>query len=730
VAASQADRRLTAVLAADVVGYSGLMERDEDRTVARLKAHRAEFIEPLIVEHHGRVVDWIGDGMLCEFASVVDAVRCAIHFQQGMILRERDVEEADRIRFRIGINLGDIIHEANGALFGDAVNVAARLEQLAEPGGVLVSGTAYDHLQGKVGLPLEFLGEQRVKNIERPVRAYRVILGGPAPRARLRPSIQRRWRLAVAPIAALAGIASGWVMRLPDHPDVARSTIAVLPFANVSGAATDDYLADGITDDLITDLAQLSGLTVIGRHAAFTYKDRPIALREVARELGVRYALEGSVRRAGEQLRVNVQLTDATTGTHLWANRFERHPDDVLEVQDEVIRHVVATLAVNLTPAEQARLARPPTQNLEAYDYYLRAERAAHSSFRPDLGEALTLYEQATKLDPAFADAYAAYARTAAYIWRQNWDDILPGPVARKQALEAASRALQLNPTAPLPYAVLAVLQVVGRQYEDAIASARQAVALAPGDAQAHAALGLVLAFSGEHAEAAAAVERSLRMDPVPPTSDAIVAGLALSLNGNHNRAIEVLERARTAAPLVDEVHAALAVAYAGAGRLDDARAATEATLRLGPILNVELYRIVYAHFRDGRDLERILDALRQAGLPEWPYGFRGDEAARLDGGEIAHLAFGHTWQGQAGNGGPALLQFTADGQAAYREQAQIELGVAFVKDDMLCERSETVLSGRTRCGPVYRRPPQSQATDTSYTYVNAFKLFHFSQVR
>lgn len=727
MAASHADRRIAAVLAADVVGYSGLMEQDEDRTVVRLKAHRAEFIDPLVAEHHGRIVDWIGDGTLCEFASIVDAVRCAVLFQQGMSAREKEIPAPERIRFRIGVNLGDIIHEENGDLFGDAVNVAARLEQLADPGGVVVSGTAYDHLQGKIAVPLAFMGEQRVKNIERPVRAYRVVLVGADTRGRHR---RRRWPLAFVGLAALSGLVGGWWLHPGLPPIAAKSSIAVLPFANVSGAATDDYLADGITDDLITDLAQLSGLTVIGRNSVFGYKDRPIVLREIARELGVRYALEGSVRRSGEQLRVNVQLTDATTGTHLWANRFERHPDDVLAVQDEVIRHVVATLAVDLTPEEQARLARPPTQNLEAYDYYLRAERAARSSFRPDLGEALTLYEQATKLDPAFADAYAAYARTAAYIWRQNWDDILPGPVARKQALEAASRALQLNPAAPLPYAVLAVLQVVGRQYEDALTSARQAVALAPSDAQAYAALGLVLAFSGEHAEAAAAVERSLLIDPMPPTSDAIVAGLAFSLNGDHGRAIEVLERARATAPLVDEVHAALAVAYASAGRLDDARAATAATLRLGPLLNVELYRIVYAHFRYRRDLEQILDALRRAGLPEWPYGFRGDEADRLDGGEIASLAFGHTWQGLAGNGGPALLQFMADGQAAYREQAQIELGVAFVKDDMLCERSETVLSGRTRCGPVYRQPQRSETADPSYTYVNAFKLFHFAQVR
>ena len=730
MAASHADRRLAAVLTADVVGYSRLMERDEDRTVARLKAHRAEFIDPLVAEHRGRVVDWVGDGTLCEFASVVDAVRCAVFFQQGMFQREQDVAAPDRIRFRIGVNLGDIIHEESGELYGDAVNVAARLEQLAEPGGVLVSGTAYDHLQGKVQLPLEFIGEQRVKNIERPVRAYRVVIVGAGTRGRSRSTLSRRWPLAVAGLAVLSGLLGGWWLWPAVPPAMARSSIAVLPFANVSGRATDEYLADGITDDLITDLARLSGLTVIGRNSVFGYKDRPVAIQDVARELGVRYALEGTVRRSGEQLRVNVQLTDASTGAHLWANRFERSRDDVLAVQEEVIRHVVATLDVELTPGEQARLERPPTQNLEAYDYYLRAERAARSSFRPDLGEALTLYERATALDPAFADAYAAYARTAAYIWRQNWDDVLPGPVARKQALEAASRALELSPDASLPYAVLAVLQVVSRQYEEAATSARQAVALAPSDAQAYAALGLVLTFAGEHADAVAAVDQSLRLNPRPPTSDAIVAGLAFAMDNDHARAINVLEEARAASPLVDEVHAALAVAYVGAGRLDDARASVAATLRLGPILNIELYRMIYAHFRDERDLARVLNALRRAGLPEWPYGFRGHALARLDGPEISRLAFNHTWQGSAGDGEPALLQFSAGGQAAYRKQDQIEIGTAFVDADMLCERSETVLSGRTRCGPVYRRPAGASDAQAAYTYVNAYKLFHFSQVR
>src|SRR5689334_17654930 len=284
MAAVRAERRLAAILAADVVGYSALMERDEDRTLARLKAHRRDFIEPLIAEYQGRIVKLMGDGALVELASGVDAVRCAVLIQQGMAEREAKVAEAERIRFRIGINLGDVIHESDGDLYGDGVNVAARLEQLAEPGGVVVSGTAFDHLQGKLGRDLEYLGERRLKNIERPVRVYRVT------------------GVAAAPSAPPA-------LSLPDRP-----SLAVLPFDNMSADPEQEFFADGITEDLITALSRLREFFVIARNSSFTYKGKPVDVREVGRALGVRYLLEGSVRRSGQRLRITAQLVEAATG--------------------------------------------------------------------------------------------------------------------------------------------------------------------------------------------------------------------------------------------------------------------------------------------------------------------------------------------------------------------------------------------------------------------------------
>ena len=322
--AARVERRLAAILAADVVGYSSLVERDEDRTLARLKAHRQELVEPLVAEYQGRVVKLTGDGALCEFASVVDAVRCAVLIQQAMAERERDAPEEERIRFRIGVNLGDVVHEADGDLYGDGVNIAARLEQLCEPGGVLVSGTAYDHLDGKLDLPLEFAGQQRVKNIERLVRAYRVRLDGAAIRFGSR-RVRRLGRRAVATALGLfllvAAGAGGWWWRqagepagppLPDEPSV-----AVLPFDNLTGDERLGRLADGVVEDVITDLSRFKDISVVARNSTFAYRGEAADVRRVGSELGARYVLAGSVQSGGDRLRVTAQLVDTKTGTHV-----------------------------------------------------------------------------------------------------------------------------------------------------------------------------------------------------------------------------------------------------------------------------------------------------------------------------------------------------------------------------------------------------------------------------
>ena len=723
------ERRLAAILAADVVGYSRLMAADESATHARLKAARSELLEPAVRQHGGRIVKLMGDGVLIEFPSVVGAVACAVAIQRDLEARERERPADQRIRLRIGINLGDIIHD-DGDIYGDGVNVAARLEALAEPGGILVSGSVHDHLRGKTDLAFEPLGPQRLKNIPEPVAVYRVagITDG-------RRSGRVRQPRRLLPLAALAlvlvisaGAALWWYAGRPAPPgDLDRPSIAILPFDNFD--PDEAYFGEGLAGDLITDLAKISGLTVVGRSAAFAYAASRQSVTEIAAELGVRYVLEGDVRRAGEELRINMQLIDTATGTHLWAERFERDAADVFAVQDEVRQKVVEVLAVRLSPAESARLERLPTTNLEAYDYYLRAEHAARTGFQPQLREALQLYARATALDPNFALAFAADARTAADVIRNNYDRVLPAPLARQRAYAHASRALALDPDAALPLAVLAVLQMVDRRHDAAIASAERAVALAPNDAEAQAVLALVLTFSGQHAAAVAAVERTLELDPQPPIHDRVVGGMAHFLNDQAGEAILILEQARAAAPNVDNVHAVLAAAYATAGRADDARRAAAEAERLAVGLCTELYRVAFGHFREPADLDKMLDAMLAAGLPKWPFGFDADSREHLSAAALRPLVFGRTWQGRVEPGDPALAQFQANGQMAFRTASSIATGTAFVDGDRLCEQVESSIMGRPLCGPVMRQPPGTSEDGTDYTYVNGSKVFHFAVV-
>ncbi len=726
------ERRLTAILAADVVGYSRLMGEDEAGTLERLKTCRRELVDPAIEEFRGRIVKLMGDGALVEFASIVDAVQCAATIQRRMLGRDQGAPEARRFLFRIGVNLGDVIVDGND-IYGDGVNVAARLEGLAEPGGVCISGTAFDHVANKAGVGFASLGEQRLKNIADPVRVYRVLLnpdqaGNIAGRSYWPGARTMFLAMIVTGIGALLAALVAMVFELPKPPAPQRPSVAVLPFANLSGDPSQDYFADGITDALITDLAKLSGLDVIARNAVFAFKGRPVVLADVARDLGVRYVVEGSVQRAGDQTRISAQLIDAATGDHLWADRFDRGAAEVFAVQDEISRDVVKSLGIKPTAVETERMARPPTANLEAYDYYLRGEQAARTGRPPALREALNFYAKAVALDPSFALAYAADARTAVYIWRNSYDDVLQSPLARKRAYENAGRALQLNPDLSLPYAILAILQVVDQRYDEAIESAKRAVALGPGDVEAHIALGYVYLFAGKFADSTAAIETALRLDPNLSPIDRLVAGLVFFFGGDNDRAIAALERARDDAPGVSPILISLAAAYARAGRLAGARAAVAEGIRFPPnYSSLSAIRINWAHFRNAKDLTFLVEALRDAGLPEWPFSFSADEHDRLNGDAIARLVLGHTLQGRVEPGLPALMQIGQDGTAAFRTSRQFFTETVFVNRDDLCEKSESMF-GRADCGPVYKRG--SAGDEPSYAYVNSGKVFYFSPAK
>jgi TolB-like protein/class 3 adenylate cyclase len=371
------DRRLAAIVVADVAGYSRLMGGDEESTLERLKAHRRELIDPAIEQHGGRIVKTTGDGMLVEFASPVEAVRCAVEVQQSMGKREADLPEEQRFRFRVGINLGDVIIEGDGDLYGDGVNIAARLEQLAEPGGVLISSSVHEHVRKKLPMTFQDLGEQRVKNIAEPVRVYRVAVDRPAIDHRTNPKLS-----------------------LPDRP-----SIAVLPFTNMSGDPEQEYFADGIVEEIITALSRFPRMFVVARNSSFTYKGRAIDVRAVGRELGVRYVLEGSIRKANERVRIIGQLIDATTGAHIWADRYEGVLADVFDLQDSVTSSVVGAIEPRLVSVEIERVRRTRPDSLDAYDIYLRALPHIHSMTREGNDAALALLHRVLAIDPAYAVA-------------------------------------------------------------------------------------------------------------------------------------------------------------------------------------------------------------------------------------------------------------------------------------------------------------------------------------
>jgi TolB-like protein/class 3 adenylate cyclase len=593
------ERKLTAILTADVVGYSRLMEADEAATLAVLKAHREDLIDPEIVEHHGRIVKLMGDGALVEFASVVDATNCALAIQDGMAGRNENVPEDRRITFRIGVHLGDVMVEGDD-LYGDGVNVAARLEGLAEPGGICISQQAFDQVETKLNLAYEDLGEQQVKNIARPVRAYWVRLKVEAPPEPATPkrrglTASRLIGSAAVLLIVVASFVFGWwkpwvadenpaFVERTDFPLPDKPSIVVLPFSNMSDDSSQDYFADGMTDDLITDLSKISGLFVIARNSSFSYKGKQIDVRTVVRELGVRYVLEGSVRRAGESVRINAQLVDASTGGQLWAERYDGERQDVFALQDSVTERIVSALAVRLTAGERAQVARRETSSIAAYDAFLQGWDHYRRRTPGDFAKATDYFERAVTLDPQYGRAYAALAIIywKSWVWsvqtmspsmQAPWTRRLNIPVvyAPDRAEEYLQKAMQF-PT-PLAHQVASEMRWRNRQYDEAIAEATRAIALNPNDAAGFVAMAEAMIFGGRPKEAVQFIEKAMRLDP-HSASNLYILGLARFSMGQLDEAATLFERALKRSPLSRSWKAPLAAAYAHMGQDEKAQAA------------------------------------------------------------------------------------------------------------------------------------------------------------
>jgi len=591
-------RRLTAILAADVAGYSRLMGADEEGTHERLKAHRRELVDPKIQEHQGRIVKTTGDGLLVEFTSVVDAMRCAAEVQRGMVDRERELAAEQRIRLRIGINLGDVIAE-EGDIFGDGVNIAARLETLAEPGGICVSRTVRDQIRDKLPYPLDDIGEQSVKNIARPVRVY-----------------------AFHPEAVADLPSSDVPAAAPISPSsvAPRLSIVVLPFANLSDDREQQYFADGITDDLTTDLSQLPPMFVISRNTAFTYRNKPVDTKQIGREVGVRYVLEGSVRRSGNRLRVNAQLIDAETDSHLWAERFDGETDDLLALQNEITSRIAGALNVELTAREAAR----PTGHPDALDYILRG-RAAYSkaASRETYAEAINLYERALELDPQSAEAQSLLARTLAARAMDGLTDSAAADLARAEGLVEAALAA-LSRSALAHFAKGHVLRAQGR-IEEAVPEYETAIELNRNWVFAYVALGACKLWIGSLEDAIPLAEQAIRLSPRDPNIGIMYdrIGYVHLLHSRIDQAIFWLEKARSANPAQPVYRAHLASAYALKGETE--RAATE--LAEARRLSADdryssIAHLTAAQYFGGPKIHALLETtffagLRKAGMPE-----------------------------------------------------------------------------------------------------------------
>jgi adenylate cyclase len=581
VAEQRAQRRLAAILAADIVGYSRLMGKDEAGTLAQLKTLRKEIFDPRVAEHNGRIVKSTGDGVLVEFASAVDATECAIAVQRALERRNEDVPEDHRIQLRIGINLGDIIAD-DGDIYGDGVNVAARVEGLCAPGEVYVAGTVRDHVAGKLAASFDDLGDHTVKNIAMPVRVWRV---------------------------------KAETQRAPD--DAERASIAVLPFANMSRDPDQEYFSDGITEDIITALSHIRQFFVIARNTTFTYKGQAVDVSAVAKDLGVRYVIEGSVRKAGNRVRITVQLIDGASGNHLWAERYDRELEDVFAVQDEITQAVVGAIQPEVAVAELERAKAKPPERMDAWDFYLRGKARYHLYSRDGVAEAVSLLERAIELDPNFAVAHAALAQACQH--QLAFDFVADREATRFHARQATDSAVALaRDDAETQVALGWTLWSEG-ETEEAVSVFQNALKQNPSHANAHSLLGLCLGSSSNTEEGIAHHETVLRLSPRDPGLASFLARYAFNCicARRHEQALDLAKNAVRLSGGRNWMlfcHTIVAAAYLE--RIDEAKAQVERMKSLHPEITIDSFR-KGAQYIDPDHLEHYLDGLRKAGLPD-----------------------------------------------------------------------------------------------------------------
>ena len=621
-------RKLAAILAADVVGYSRLMAVDEVGTLQALKAHRKKLIDPTIAAHSGVIVKTTGDGLLASFDSAVDGVACAVAIQRGMVRRNASLPENKQFLLRIGINVGDIILDEND-IFGDGVNIAARLETLSEPGGLCISHTVRDQIGEK--LPLTFVdrGEQTVKNIPKPVHAFALslqdITSGPdILHGRELERARHAYPYAIAGVAISilikGAVAWGQLHRpapvssssiaVPDVVAPRRVSIAVLPLLSLSAPTQDDYFADGLTEDIISALGRFSQISVRSRNSVFAYKDKAPRPEEIGRDLNVRYILEGSVRRNPEQIRIAVRLTEASHGSLVWSEKYDALPKDIFNVQEEITRRIVGTLAVRVSSLEAARLATTPASNLEAYDLVLRGRSLYARATRTSLSQARPLFEKAIDLDPKYVPAYVGLGLVELYAVTLGWTSNPADAMQRAEKL--ATKAISLDEANSGAHAIMGRVLTRLENYDRALEELKRAIALNPSDADAYEGLSTALLFSGDFDGAIRAIDIYSEFQPSLTGGTFFNLGTALLLTGRSADSVRTLERSIERYPSISFNNAMLAAAYAAVDRIADAERQAAMVRRQFPYFSSVNFG---SQFRNPQDREKLVAALKVAGL-------------------------------------------------------------------------------------------------------------------
>jgi adenylate cyclase len=580
----KATRKLRAILSADVKGYSLLMADDEAFTIRTLKEYRS-IMSAKIKEYTGRVVDASGDNLLAEFSSAVDAVECSVEIQKVLKKKNEDFSDDKKLEFRIGVNIGDVVQDGS-RIYGSGVNIAARIEGIADPGGICISRNTYDHVHDKLELEYEYLGEHEVKNIKKPVRVYRVLLESVSPKSLVEEPLE-----------------------LPDKP-----SIAVLPFNNMSGDADQDYFSDGLTEQIINGLCKVPHLFVIARNSSFAYKGKAISVKQIAHELGVRYILEGSVQKAGDRVRITAQLIDAVTDYHVWSENYDRDLTDIFVLQDEIALSLMYAMQIKLTSGEQARLWEGDIKNIQAFDKQMRGFECFYRLNEKDNNQARHFFNEAINIDKTSAMPYVMQGCTHIVDFWYGWKK---SPLqSLEEAEKNVAKALALNDSLDMAHLLLGWIYLAKRKHEEAIIECERAVELNPNGADAHAHLALMHIHSDETELAIKLLKRAFRLNPIPPTIYYDFLAMAHMNNGKYEKAIELAKKGLRDNPDQIGIYNTLTACYSALNRIEEAHNTVDEILRINPDFSLEYYSKTLP-YKNQETLNKYIEALRKAGLPE-----------------------------------------------------------------------------------------------------------------